>query len=139
MHRIARTALPIALAGGLLVAATTPSPAAPAAERLRATLTITEASGAVGTELDFTITVRPAAAAAGHGVRLQVMNRAGVWQGIDGWRLGRTGIVRDTVTGYEPGLGRYRVLVLARGDVVAISNVDTVSWTPANGDQNAGT
>lgn len=124
---------------GLVVTAFLYSPAAqadsvPAATSARATLTISASTAQVGVDVPFTAAVTPAATAAGRGLRLQVRNRAGVWQSIDGWRLGRTGIIRDTVTGLEPGVGRYRVLVLDRSTVVATSNVAAVTWTaPSSG------
>jgi hypothetical protein len=61
---------------------------------------------------------------------MQVMDRAGKWIAIDYWRLGKSGIIRDTVFGPDPGPGRYRVIVVTGADIVAKSNVARITWLP---------
>ncbi|MDO8307499.1 MAG: hypothetical protein Q7V58_03970 [Actinomycetota bacterium] len=112
------------------------APQAQAARDVTATLAISASTAAVRVEVPMTITVRPASVAStndprGRVVRVQVLDRQGHWVTIDSYRLPRSGIVQDTVTGIEEGFGRYRVLVMSidRRSVIARSNVDTVTWT----------
>ncbi|MDP1878552.1 MAG: hypothetical protein Q8M17_13470 [Actinomycetota bacterium] len=112
------------------------APQAEAARDVTATLAISASTAAVRVEVPMTITVRPASVAStndprGRVVRVQVLDRQGQWVTIDSYRLPRSGIVQDTVTGIEEGLGRYRVLVMSidRRSVIARSNVDRVTWT----------
>lgn len=104
----------------------TPAVAAPIAPVLR----IEQASAPIRTDIGYTITVTPAAKAAGKRARIQVRGIVG-WRGFDTFRIPKSGIIRDDVEGYQPGVGRYRVLVLSRnGNVIAKSNTVSVSWTP---------
>lgn len=104
--------------------------AAPAhASDLKPVLKIAKSTAAVGVDVPYTITVKPAAKAKGKRVRIQVRGIA-AWRSFDTFRLGRSGVIEDDVEGYEPGLGRYRVLVLGKnGVVLAKSPVTSVSWT----------
>lgn len=124
--------LAVALALALLVMASGAAQASPAQAptgAVRAVLAVAASSAPVGTEVPFTLTVTPAALAAHHGVRLQVRNRAGVWVTIDGYRLPRSGVLRDTLTGIDVGLGRYRAIVLGPNGILATSGTTTVAWT----------
>ena len=93
-------------------------------------LRISKSTAPVGVDVPYTITVKPAAKAKGKRVRIQVKGYVG-WKGFDTFRLGKSGVIEDDVEGYQPGLGRYRVLVLGKnGGVVAKSSTVSVSWTP---------
>lgn len=117
-------ALAAAFAAGSLAAA-------PAhATDLTPVLRITERTAPVGVDVPYTITVKPAAKAKGKRVRIQVKAYVG-WRGFDTFRLGKSGVVEDDVEGYQPGVGKYRVLLLSKnGTVLAKSRTVTVSWTP---------
>ena len=105
--------------------------AAPAyAADLTPVLRISKSTAPVGVDVPYTITVKPAAKAKGKRVRIQVKGYVG-WRGFDVFRLGKSGKIEDDVEGYEPGIGRYRVLVLGKnGAVVAKSATVSVAWTP---------
>jgi len=105
--------------------------AAPAqAADLTPVLRISKGSAPVGVDVPYTITVKPAAKAKGKRVRIQVKGIA-AWRGFDIFRLGKSGVIEDDVEGYQPGLGRYRVLVLGKnGVVLAKSPTVAVTWTP---------
>ncbi len=121
-----RTTVIICAVGAAL--SLTPGPAT--ASKLNPVLKISETSAPVRTDIPYTITVRPAAKAKGKRVRVQVKGYVG-WTRIDTFRLGKTGVVEDDVEGYQPGVGRYRVLVIGKnGVVMAKSSVVSVSWTP---------
>jgi hypothetical protein len=119
-----RAALGIVVALGSLTAV--PAHAADLTPVLR----ISKSTAPVGVDVPYTITVKPAAKAKGKRVRIQVKGYVG-WKGFDTFRLGKSGVIEDDVEGYQPGLGRYRVLVLGKnGGVVAKSATVSVSWTP---------
>lgn len=121
-----RTAVIICAVGAVL--AVTPGPAT--ASTLKPVLRIAASSAPVGEDIPYTITVTPAAKAQGKRVRIQVKGYSG-WVRFDTFRLPKSGKVTDDVEGYQPGLGRYRVLVLGdSGAVIAKSPVVSVSWTP---------
>ncbi len=97
---------------------------------LKPTLSIAKSTAPVGADVPYTITVTPAAKAKGKRVRIQVKGIA-AWRGIDSFRLGPSGRVEDDIEGYQPGVGRYRALVVAKtGRVLAKSSVVSVVWTP---------
>jgi len=97
---------------------------------LKPTLSIAKSTAPVGVDVPYTITVTPAAKAKGKRVRIQVKGLV-AWRGIDSFRLGPSGRVEDDVEGYQPGVGKYRVLVVATsGKVLAKSSVVSVAWTP---------
>ena len=119
----------------VLTTAVALTPPAQAAGDVTARLVISSSTAAVQVEVPMTITVRPASVARtndprGRIVRVQVLDRQRHWVTIDNYRLPRSGIVQDTVTGIEEGLGRYRVLVMSidRRSVIARSTVATVTW-----------
>ena len=92
-------------------------------------LQISKSSAPVGEDVPYTITVKPAAKAKGKRVRIQVKGIA-TWRSFDTFLLGKSGVIKDDVEGYQPGLGRYRVLVLGKnGVLLAKSPVTSVSWT----------
>ncbi len=96
---------------------------------LNPVLRIAKSTAPVGEDVPYTIRVTPKAKAQGKRVRIQVKGRA-TWVGVDTFRIPASGEVFDDVEGYEPGTGRYRVLVLGKnGIVVAKSPVVTVVWT----------
>ena len=100
------------------------------AAELTPVLRISKSTAPVGVDVPYTITVKPAAKAKGKRVRIQVKGYVG-WKGFDTFRLGKSGVIEDDVEGYQPGLGRYRVLVLGKnGGVVAKSGTVSGSWTP---------
>jgi len=106
------------------------SPAPAMGADLKPTLSIAQTTAPVGVDVPYTITVTPAAKAKGKRVRIQVKGIV-AWRGIDSFRLGPSGRIKDDVEGYQPGLGRYRVLVVAQsGKVLAKSPVVSVTWTP---------
>jgi hypothetical protein len=110
------------------IAATLAAP--PAGPQIQPVLQIAKSTAPVGEDVPYTITVTPATKAKGKRARVQVKGRV-TWQGIDTFRIPRSGRISDDVEGYEPGLGRYRVLVLGKnGVVVAKSGVVSVTWTP---------
>ena len=101
-----------------------------AAADLKPTLHIAKSTAEVGVDVPYTITVQPAAKAKGKRVRVQVKGIV-AWRGIDSFRLGSSGRVEDDVEGYQPGVGKYRVLVVSKsGRVLATSPVVSVTWTP---------
>ena len=111
---VMRTAVIICAVGAVL--ALTPGPAT--ASTLKPVLRISATSAPVGEDIPYTITVTPAAKAQGKRVRIQVRGYA-AWVGFDTFRVPKSGKITDDVEGYQPGLGRYRVLVLGetgRGD-----------------------
>lgn len=116
---------------GIIVALGGLAAAAPAqAADLTPVLRISTGSAPVGVDVPYTITVKPATKAKGKRVRIQVKGIA-AWRGFDTFRLGKSGVIEDDVEGYQPGLGRYRVLVLGKnGVVLAKSPTVTVTWTP---------
>ena len=119
------TAVIICAVGAVL--ALTPGTAG--AATLNPVLRISASSAPVGEDIPYTITVTPAAKAKGKRVRIQVRGYA-AWVGFDTFRLPKSGKITDDVEGYQPGLGRYRVLVLGdTGGVIAKSSVVSVSWT----------
>lgn len=92
-------------------------------------LSIAKSAARVGEDVPYTITVQPAELAPGRRVRVQVKGRV-TWQTIDSFTLNSKGMVTDDVTGYAPGLGRYRVQVLSSGgSPVATSPIATVAWS----------
>ncbi len=96
---------------------------------LKPVLQISKSTAPVGVDVPYRITVTPAAKAKGKRVRIQVRGIA-AWRGFDTFRLGKTGVITDDVEGYQPGLGRYRVLVLGKnGTVLAKSPTVSVTWT----------
>ncbi|MCU0297550.1 MAG: hypothetical protein MUF33_03395 [Candidatus Nanopelagicales bacterium] len=104
------------------------SPAA--AADLTPVLRIAKSTAPVGEDVPYTIRVTPKGKAQGKRVRIQVQGRV-TWIGFDTFRIPASGEVSDDVEGFEPGIGRYRVLVLGKnGTVVAKSAVVTVGWTP---------
>lgn len=116
----------------VLVAATaTAVLAAPAhAADLKPVLRITTVTAPIRVDVPYTITVSPAARAKGKRARIQVKGiRA--WTSVDTFRIPKSGKITDDVEGYQPGIGRYRVLVLGKnGKILAKSNTATVVWTP---------
>jgi len=100
------------------------------AAELTPVLRISKSTAPMGVDVPYTITVKPAAKAKGKRVRIQVKAYVG-WRGFDTFRLGKSGVVEDDVEGYNPGVGKYRVLLLGKsGGVLAKSRTVTVSWTP---------
>ena len=115
---------------GIVVALGSPTAVPAHAADLTPVLRISKSTAPVGVDVPYTITVKPAAKAKGKRVRIQVKGYVG-WKGFDTFRLGKSGVIEDDVEGYQPGLGRYRVLVLGKnGGVVAKSGTVSVSWTP---------
>lgn len=93
-------------------------------------LRIAKSTAPVGEDVPYTITVTPAAKAKGKRVRIQIKGYV-AWKGVDTFRVGKSGVIEDDVEGYQPGVGRYRVLVLGKnGSVIAKSSVVSVTWTP---------
>ena len=93
------------------------------------TLTIARSSARVGENVPYTITVQPTELSPGRKVRVQVKGRV-TWQTIDSFRLNSRGMAVDDVTGYAPGLGRYRAQLLsAAGAPVATSPIASVIWS----------
>lgn len=93
------------------------------------TLTIAKSSARVGENVPYTITVRPTELSPGRKVRVQVKGRV-TWQTIDSFVVNSKGVVSDDVTGYNPGLGRYRAQVISpSGAALATSPIATVAWS----------
>lgn len=116
-------ALVTATIAGLLVAA----PAA--AAEVKPALQIARSTAPVGVDVPYTITVTPKAQAQGKRVRIQVKTLAG-WKGFDTFRVPKGGVIKDDVEGYQPGVGKYRVVVLGpSGAPGARSNTVSVTWT----------
>lgn len=115
---------------GLTVVVAVGCLAAPAqAADLTPVLRISKATSPVGVDVPYTITVKPAASAKGKRVRTQVKAIV-AWRGFDTFRLGKSGVIEDDVEGYQPGVGKYRVLVLDKnGAVIAKSATVSVTWT----------
>lgn len=119
-----RTGVIICAVGAVL----TLTPGTATASTLNPVLKISAPSAPVGEDIPYTITVTPAAKAQGKRVRIQVKGYAG-WVGFDTFRLPKSGRISDDVEGYQPGVGRYRVLVLSKSGVMAKSAVVSVTWT----------
>lgn len=119
-----RTIAMVASVGVLLISA--PAHAAPIDPVLR----ISSSTAPVGVDVPYTITVTPATRAKGKRARIQVKGIA-AWRGFDTFRVPASGKIADDVEGYQPGIGRYRVLILSKtGRVIAKSATVTVAWTP---------
>lgn len=105
--------------------------AAPAsAATLNPVLRIDASSAPVRTDVGYTITVTPAKKAVGKRARIQVKGIV-AWRGFDTFRIPKSGVIKDDVEGFQPGVGNYRVLILSKsGHVLAKSNTATVTWTP---------
>lgn len=100
------------------------------AAQVNPVLRISSSTAAVGVDVPYTITVTPAARARGKRARIQVKGMT-AWRGFDSFRLPPSGKIADDVEGYQPGTGRYRVVVLSNtGRVIAKSATVTVVWTP---------
>ncbi len=126
MGGIMRTTVIICAVGAALCL----TPGTATASKLKPVLEISAASAPIRTDVPYRITVKPAAKAKGKRVRLQVKGYTG-WKQIDTFRVGKSGVIEDDVEGYQPGIGRYRVLVIGKnGVVMAKSPVVSVSWTP---------
>lgn len=94
-------------------------------------LLLSRTTAPVRQNVPYSVTVTPAAAAAGLRVAIQVMGRTS-WQAVDVLRLNKSGRAAGTVEGYAPGLGRYRARVLSgSGKVLATSPTVSISYTTA--------
>ncbi len=99
------------------------------AAQLTPVLSIARSTAPVGVDVPYTIKITPAARAQGKRVRIQVRGIA-AWRGFDTFRLSASGTVIDDLEGSQPGVGRYRVLVLTKdGKVIAKSSTVSVVWT----------
>lgn len=118
-----RTAATVAALGVL-------APVPATAADLTPVLRIAKSTAPVREDVPYTITVKPAAKAKGKKARIQVKGRV-TWRTIDTFRIPTSGKIADDVEGYQPGLGRYRVLVVnpTTGRVMARSAVVSVTWT----------
>lgn len=99
------------------------------ASSIEPVLTIARGSAPVRVDVPYTITVAPKKKAVGKRARIQVKGIL-AWRGFDTFRIPKSGVIGDDVEGYNPGVGKYRVLILGRnGKVLAKSNVVAVTWT----------
>ncbi len=93
------------------------------------TLTIAKSAARVGENVPYTVTVQPTELSPGRRVRVQVKGRV-TWQTIDSFVVNSKGLVVDDVTGYNPGLGRYRAQVVSSsGEALATSPIASVAWS----------
>lgn len=99
------------------------------ASQLTPVLRISASTAPVGVDVPYTIRVTPAAKAKGKRVRIQVKT-IDAWRGFDTFRIPASGTITDDVEGYQPGVGRYRIVVLSNnGKVAAKSGTVSVAWT----------
>lgn len=108
----------------LLALAADPAVGAPAP-----VLNIEQSTAPVRTDVGYTIRITPTKQVVGKRARIQVKGIT-AWRGFDTFRIPKSGLIRDTVEGYAPGVGRYRVLILSNtGKVMSRSNTAVVTWT----------
>lgn len=93
-----------------------------------ATLTCAQSSATIRVEIPCAITVTPKVRLERMITSLQVMGRT-EWVPIEAMRVPATGAVRTHVSGFEPGVGVYRVLLLRDAKLLAESPSVSIAYS----------
>lgn len=93
-----------------------------------AQLSCTSSSAVIRVKIPCTIRVTPTVRLTGLSEVLQVMGRTD-WQTMGAWSVPATGVRDVTVEGLEPGVGKYRVLLVRNGMQIAESNTVSIGYS----------
>jgi hypothetical protein len=79
-------------------------------------------------DIPCTITVTPAVRRTGLSARFRVMGMNN-WVYFDSFRVPASGVIKTDVEGYQPGVGKYQVVLVRSGTTLAESNTFNIAYS----------